>query len=307
MSVFKKRETLTQNIAYMALMSAINVIIVLLSAWIPFLFFILVLVLPLTSLIVTYYCKKIYFPIYAVTTILLCIVSTIWNFADTIFYVVPSIFSGLIFGLFLEKKYPILITIIVSAIVQQCFTYLSIPIVKLIYERDIVYDLATVFSLKDYKYLEYVKHMFITFMSLTQMTLTIIVIIDEIKKFDIFPNDQDETTFVSIDIFILSLLVILFSFIYSEIVYIFVIYMLFLSVYPFIELIKRKSLAINIMLLITLVASFLLLVGLYSSLNKNKPLGLVSLSIFPFFISLITIMNNCLLNKRNKVRINNGK
>ena len=58
--MFKKRETLTQNIAYMGLMAAINVIFVLLTYFVPFLIFLLVFVLPLTSVVVTIFCQKNY-------------------------------------------------------------------------------------------------------------------------------------------------------------------------------------------------------------------------------------------------------
>ena len=88
-----KRETLIQNIAYMALMAAINVIFVLLTTLVPVLMFLIIIVLPLTSTMVTLLCKKKYFPIYAIATIALCMIVTIWKIDDTIFYVIPSIIT----------------------------------------------------------------------------------------------------------------------------------------------------------------------------------------------------------------------
>ena len=89
----KKKETLVQNITYMAIMAAINVVFVLITVLVPFLFFLIVFVLPLTSTIVTLHCKKRYFPIYAVATIGLCMICTMWQIGDTIFYVIPSVIS----------------------------------------------------------------------------------------------------------------------------------------------------------------------------------------------------------------------
>ena len=80
--MFKKRETLTQNIAYMGLMAAINVIFVLLTYFVPFLIFVLVFVLPLTSVVVTIFCQKKYLPIYMLATIGLCLITTFNNFSD---------------------------------------------------------------------------------------------------------------------------------------------------------------------------------------------------------------------------------
>ena len=99
MALFKKRETLVQNIAYMAIMAAINVIFVLLTALLPPLMFLMVFVLPLTSAVVTLFCKKRYFPIYFIVTIGLCMLASFGIYIfDTFFYVLPALISGFFFG-----------------------------------------------------------------------------------------------------------------------------------------------------------------------------------------------------------------
>ena len=99
MEIFKKRETVTQNIAYMAIMSAINIIFVLLSNLVPGLLFLLVLILPLTSTVVTLYCKKVYYPVYAITTLGLCLaVAGGFSIFDALIYVFPSLIVGFVFG-----------------------------------------------------------------------------------------------------------------------------------------------------------------------------------------------------------------
>ena len=104
MGIFKKRETLTQNIAFMGIMAAINVVFVLLTTFVPLLFVLIVFVLPLTSTMVALHCNKKFFPIYAVATIGLCLICTIWKIDDTLFYVIPSIISGFVFALLAERK-----------------------------------------------------------------------------------------------------------------------------------------------------------------------------------------------------------
>ena len=99
MSVFKKKETIVENMTYMGLMAAINVVFVLLTTFVPFLFFLIVFVLPLTSTIVALHCNKKYFPIYAFATIGLCLLVTIWKIDDTLFYIIPSIITGFLFAI----------------------------------------------------------------------------------------------------------------------------------------------------------------------------------------------------------------
>ena len=95
---FKKpRESLVQNITFMAMMAAINVVFVVLTTFVPVLVFLIVFILPLTSVLVTLHCKKIYFPIYAVATIGLCLICTIWQIDDTIFYAFFQLYTVRLF------------------------------------------------------------------------------------------------------------------------------------------------------------------------------------------------------------------
>ena len=121
--MFKKRETLTQNIAYMGLMAAINVIFVLLTYFVPFLIFVLVFVLPLTSVVVTIFCEKKYLPIYMLATIGLCLIATMNNFSDTLFYVIPALISGVVFGLLVERKVSPVWIIFVSSLITTGLSY----------------------------------------------------------------------------------------------------------------------------------------------------------------------------------------
>ena len=162
MKVFKKQETLVQNMAYMGLMAAVNVIFVVLTYFIPFLLFVLVFLLPLCSAIISYYCKKIYFPIYLVVVSTICLLI---DPSDTIFYVIPSLITGFLFGLFIQLKFPAVYIISITTIVQFGISLALLPLIRVISGRDVVIDMATMFQLQDYEYLNYVKYFFIYFIS----------------------------------------------------------------------------------------------------------------------------------------------
>ena len=101
MALFEKKTTLVHHIAYMGMMAAINLIFIVLATYIPLMMFLLILVLPFASTVVSYYCLKRYYLIYAVATIGLCF---IFNISDTLFYVVPAIASGFLTGFLLNKE-----------------------------------------------------------------------------------------------------------------------------------------------------------------------------------------------------------
>ena len=302
MRPFKKRETLVQNITYMALMAAINVVFVLLTTFVPVLFFLIVFVLPLTSVIVTLLCKKRYFPIYAVATIGLCLICTIWKIDDTIFYVIPSIISGFVFGIMVEKRVPSFWIILATTILQIAFTYASIPLIKLMTGRNIINDFATAFGIKDFQYLDYVTPCFIFFISLAQQILAFSIIKDELPKFGYELNEPNNIPLsLSLLLFSFIALAFAFAFIYGPIAYLMTLFALLLGVYALIHLVTLKNKIVYILLAASLIISFFLFAILFPLIKE--PLGLIFINSFFLFEGIIVLINNYLLKDKEKYTI----
>ena len=292
----KKRETLVQNITYMARMAAINVVFVLITVFLPFLFFLIVFVLPLTSTIVTLHCKKRYFPIYAVATIGLCMICTMWQIGDTIFYVIPSIISGFLFGFMAEKKVPSFWIITVTTVVQIAFSYAAIPLINLISGKDVVVTFASAFGLGDFKYLNFVVPCFIFFISLAQQVIAYMVIKEELPKFGYTLNEPKELPLsLAIAIGACTTLAFVFTFIpyCGPIGYLMTLMSLLFSCYAIIYLILGKKTLVYILLVASLVVSMFTFALLYKMVKE--PLGLVLINIFFFTIAIIVLINNYLL------------
>ncbi len=294
----KRKETIVQNIAYMAIMAAINVIFVLLTTFVPVLLFLIVFVLPLTSVIVTLHCKKRYFPIYAVVTIGLCMLVTLWRIDDTIFYVIPSIISGFIFGVLVEKKVPSFWIIFITTVIQIGFTYATIPLIQAMFGRNIVEVFATAFSLQDFQYLSYVVPCFIFFISLAQEIIAFIIIRNELPKFGYELNDPKHLP-LSLFISLISSvgLAFMFMFIYGPLGYLFSLFSMFFGIYAFVYLVLGRNLFIYISLPASFILSIFLFAGFYSLVEK--PLGLIFVNIFFFMEAIIVLINNYLLKHRN--------
>ena len=302
MRPFKKRETLVQNITYMALMAAINVVFVLLTTFVPVLFFLIVFVLPLTSVIVTLLCKKRYFPIYAVATIGLCLICTIWKIDDTIFYVIPSIISGFVFGIMVEKRVPSFWIILATTILQIAFTYASIPLLKLMTGRNIINDFATAFGIKDFQYLDYVTPGFIFFISLAQQILAFSIIKDELPKFGYELNEPTNIPLsLSLLLFSFIALAFAFAFIYGPIAYLMTLFALLLGIYALIHLVTIKNKIVYILLAASLIISFFLFAILFPLIKE--PLGLIFINSFFLFEGIIVLINNYLLKDKEKYTI----
>ena len=304
MAFFKKRETLVDNIAYMALMAAINVIFVLLTTLVPFLLFVLVFILPLTSLIVTIYCKKKLFILYAITTVLLCLLVTIWNIGDTLFYVIPSIVSGFIFGLLIEKKVSAILIILITTLVQAIMMYPMIPLIQLITGRNIVDDFLVVFNLSSFPYTKHLTHMFIILMALIQEIISFIVIYDEIGKFGIDTQEEnDDTLIISIIVIGLVIAITISYFFINEAVNALLILLLVLGVYQTSQIINEKKTLCIALMFVSFIITFFMLTGLFRVLNKDNPSGFLTLGVYPLLISLISLFNKYLFNKQKEYKI----
>ena len=149
MSFLKERQKLGQMIAIMALMSAINIIVSVIAAFSIVASVFLILILPLTSTIVVLTCKEKYFPIYAFATIGLSLVATIWNLDVTLFYVVPSIVSGFVFGFCIKRSIYFGWSIIIASILQMAISFAIIPLINVLFEINFIQDLLALFKIYD--------------------------------------------------------------------------------------------------------------------------------------------------------------
>ena len=187
MAAFSKKTNLVHNITYMAIMTAINVVFIVLDRFVPFLILLLILFLPLCSALVSYFCLKRYYIIYAVASIGLC---AIFEPFDTIFYIVPAICTGFLIGVLLDMKINPFWMILSSTLVEIALSYAFIPLINLIGNTDIVTSFLTIFRLNDFAFKEELMHLFILFIALTQCSLTHFVLLTEIKKIGIETNTQ---------------------------------------------------------------------------------------------------------------------
>lgn len=300
MALFKKRETVIQNMAYLGIMAAINVIFVVLTALLPVLMFIIIFILPLTSAIVTVFCKKRYFPIYFVVTFGLCLLFTsgIYIF-DTFFYVIPSLITGFLFGVMLEKQVPSIYMISITSVAQYAITYLTFIILEAILpEMNFINRLLDIFGLQSFIYKELFTHVFIYLISLIQTIFAYFIMKIEVKKLGLDINHEIRMPYVlsliSIGLIVLS---IIFIFFYYSLTYIFIFINIIISLFISFQLLLKRKKLYYVLLPIFLAVSFALFAGLYSIIEK--PLSIILIS--PFFL-LTSALYFCdfIVSKNNK-------
>lgn len=192
MEVFNKKDTLTKTITFMALFAAINVVLSLPTLFVPYLSVILVIFLPLTSAIVEVACEDKYFPIYALGTLGLCFAVMFWNIDFAIFYIVPSIVTGYLFGLMVKKQIAPIWSILAATAAQTILSFLFVPLMELITERNFINDVVEILKMIG---LENAKtYVLVTFfaVSLVQIILSYIATTAELKRLGIESRKIEE-------------------------------------------------------------------------------------------------------------------
>ena len=295
MALFSKKTTLVHHITYMGIMTAINLIFIVLATYIPFLMFLLILLLPFVSAVVSYYCKKRYYIIYAIASIGLCL---IFNIGDTIFYVVPAIVTGFVIGLLLEKKINPFWLILSTTIIESALTFALIPLINLIGNVDIIETFLKLFKLEAFTYKVEITYLFIYFISLVQCSLTHFVLLGDAKKIGIDVNVNVESYaqyIIGAESTIIFSLV--FSFFYLPLALVFLANSIYFAIFLLFDLLTSKKTIVYILLGVMLLACFFVFAFLYATIKT--PLGLLIIIIFPFVISLTSFVKNYLIKREN--------
>lgn len=303
MKFFKKKETLVENISFFAIMAAINVVFVLLSAVLPPLMFLIVFILPLTSTIVTLLCWKKYFIVYCIVTIGLCLLASFGIYLyDTFFYVIPSLITGFIFGIMIEKNTPFIHVLVVTTIIQYLLTLLSFIILdKILPNFDFFSRIINVFGLQNFKFKSVFFNSFIFILAGIQNLFTFLVIYFGLIKLNYDINLQNEKAiYINIGSLLASVLAIVGYFIYAPLVYVGI----FLSLYYFVYQSINSVLNKNKIMIIGLGVLIIITMFTYPLLYKQtiKPLSVILLLILIGPLNILDVCNNTLLKQQAYVK-----
>ena len=295
MALFNKKTTLVHNITYMAIMTAINLVFIVLDTYVPFLMVLLILLLPFVSAVVSYFCQKRYYIIYAVASIGLCM---IFNIADTIFYIIPALCSGFVIGLLLDKKIHPFWMILSSTLIEVALTYAFIPLINLMTNTDMVETFLTIFHLNEFAFKEELMHLFILFIALTQCSITHFVLLTEIKKLGV-ETDTRVNSFVPYIIGLFACLVAaaILAFAYRPLSFAVVALSFYFAIFLLIDIILAKRTFAYVLLGILVVSAFIFFVLFFTKIDK--PMGFMLFGLFPLAIGLVSFIKNVLLNKED--------
>lgn len=301
MKLIYKRETLVKSIPLMALMAAINIIVAELAGLSIIASIFLILILPLTSTIVEICCKDRYFPIYALATFGLSLALTFWNIETTIFYVLPSIITGYIFGLLAKLKLPTIWSIFAATLAQTAMMYGLIPLVNFVFQVDVITTFKAAFNLKEMVNVDIIVPSFIFLISLIQVSLSQIIVSQELQKFGFIEDQKQISNLVGgLSGVFFSLLTIPFYFVSLEFAYLFLVFSIYFSVYSLLILINEKKFFYLIPIGGFLILTIILFALLQSYMKEASSFLLIG--ILSFGICVISTIFSFLKKKKDEIK-----
>ncbi len=280
MKFLQKRTTPIQNIAYIGIFSAINVVFVLLSSILPILFLLLVFILPLTSALVTIYCQKKYYPVYFITSMALCIgVTAGFSIFDSIIYVLPSLITGFVFGVLIEKKVPILYTYLINVFIQFLITSLTFLFIeKCITNINFYESIYSMIGLSTFGFKGVLTNIFTLIIAQIQILITYVFIKYEAKVLELEINLYITKRYVLCALNAITVLLsILGAFYFKDYSLIIALFYLPIFVYQLIELIDKRALPIYISLGISVLIFIFIFAFLYPYIPVPNSLSLIVL------------------------------
>ena len=176
-----KASTPVKTITYMALMAALNVTFAFIASLVPLAGLFLAIALPLASALVVLKTDVRYYPIYALATLGLSLVVALQQLEVTLFYVLPSLLLGFVFGYLYKKRTDDVSTIIVASLLQLVILYATIGLINLIFMVDFIASLALLLNIDSATDMV-VMPAILYVVSLAQVTISYFIIGHEIEK-----------------------------------------------------------------------------------------------------------------------------
>lgn len=290
----KKNRTLANNITFIALMAAFNFIFALLMVYLPAFSLVLYVFLPFVTTITVLHVDKKYLSIYYISSILLTFIINLNGLDFIIFTLIPSLITGSVFGICLEKKVNSVTAILLSSFCQFAFSLLTIPLINAIYmNNQSIINVFRAFLGENRENLTYKLFLPTVFaVSLAQNIISFLIISSEMNKFKVTINNSDELSiaysYIACGLFLLTIISI---FVFDDLMYLLLSLTLVLSLLLlFTNQLKYKKALISIGTITIILMVISLVIMTCANLTLYAPLLLLIpcliIIIFSLFLSM---------------------
>jgi len=289
--------TRTHQLVYVAIMTGLTIVLSILTNFIPFMSLFLIVFLPFVAALVAIVTDLKFFPIYALSSILLSVVVDAQNFLNIIFYLLPALVSGLVIGVTYRLKLNGIYILLAITLINLLANYAIIPVLDHLYQINFIQYALGLVGLGSHPLANAIFMMFLFILGIIQASLTYMVIRDELHliKGEFFEN-YDKISLIVLAL--ISLVSVIFSFFHLGLSLVFFSSATLLATYQLVYLFKKNLVLFYITLgvvIASLPISFVL-----SELNHAYPLNLY-LILQVLIVVILMFLWEYILSKKDKI------
>ena len=287
--MFKEKKTTTENMTFIAIMSAIVVVISLITSFIPMAGAVLGLIIPIIGTLVAIFAKPRFHFIFIVVTIILSFVASLYAIQNVLFFILPPVITGLMFGICLRNRVGPSVAILVSAITQAILNVGIYYLIDVLYETNIITMILELLKLQSRDNITIILGLGILVFALIQFVLSYFIIYPSIERFMTNPISKSVTHLIHVCVAGTAPLAMIGSvFVVPSLSYVF----LGISIYSACFLIydvvcSQKAWKIIYIVLVTIVGFIVFII--LSSITEIYPFTLLSFGIVPFLLFFVCI------------------
>lgn len=296
---FRLRESPVENLTFIAMMVAFDAIVSLIAGLLPLSAVFVMLIVPFTSASVALFCKGKYLPVYLFAGFGICLAVSAWNFTNTIFYVLPAMITGVVYGALWKAKVPVSLNLFASTLVSLGLFYASLYFLRAVTQVDMVEFLLTAIGKKEDPLAPNVFPLFGFAYSLAQMVLSHVFLQTQLERISILSNEEERLiSFHPIIAFGFALISAILAFFNAKIAYLCFGASLYWALFCVYGILAYHRAWTYVLLGIFFFSGWLVFASVYQQAPHGSGLALISIPVG--FFSISCFLNYVLLRNRQK-------
>lgn len=180
--IISKKDNLKDSISLMSLLISLNLILIILMTYLPYLSMVLFLLMPLPSIIYFLYIKFKYYYIYFLSSFLLGLLVSIGDISYCLTSLLPILLITPLIGFLLNKKVDIFLIIIISSVLMFLINIGLIFLLNFIYNINFINNILVLLKLNNNEVINLLLPTIIYLVTLAQIFIMTFINFKEINS-----------------------------------------------------------------------------------------------------------------------------
>lgn len=289
--IISKKDNLKDSIPLMSLLISLNLILIILMTYLPYLSMVLFLLMPLPSIIYFLYIKFKYYYIYFLSSFLLGLLVSIGDISYCLTSLLPILLITPLIGFLLNKKVDIFLIIIISSVLMFLINIGLIYLLNFIYNIDFINNILVLLKLNNNEVINLLLPTIIYLVTLAQIFIMTFINFKEINSINKISFLNIYNDLIGIIVTLVFTLITLVTYFFDIKIFILLLVISFISSLN-IFVFKRKYLQNSIIFLVFLILAWILYIIILPNFSYINALFItlllpIALSIYKIIYLLI--------------------